>query len=217
MKEKTAFFAVARKYLNSELWLMDPFSRGQAWLDLVGRASYEDGELTKRGELLVSERNLAKRWKWTTSKVRRFLQFLEAEGMITRSSNRSGNRSTWGSVVTIEKYEDYQNPRSSKRSNNRSDERHLYNNKDNIDNISLYTPTGAEAEEITRLFGEKADQLIEDVRSYYQRSPDKEFPGWLEAVKLFHSNQARWGKSSKPKRKSMDDIIAEMEAEGAFK
>lgn len=217
MKKNTAFFAVARKYLEDPEWLAEPFTKGQAWLDIIGRASFADGDITRRGELLISERGLAKRWKWSDGKVRRFLQKLEEEGRITQSKNRSTNRSTWGSIITVEKYELYQNPRSKERSMNRSDDRRLYNNRDNIDNISLYTPTGAEAEEIASLFGDKAEQLIEDVRSYYQRSPDKEFPGWLEAVKLFHSNQARWGKTSKPKRKSMDDIIAEMEAEGAFK
>ena len=36
-------------------------------------------------------------------------------------------------------------------------------------------------------------------------------------MKLFHSNQARWGKTSKQKRKKTDDeIIAEMEREGLF-
>lgn len=217
MKKNTAFFAVARKYLEDPEWLAEPFTKAQAWLDIIGRASFADGDVTRRGELLISERGLAKRWKWPESKVRRFLQKLENDGRITRSINRSNNRSGKRSIITVEKYELYQNPRSKNRSDNRSDERRLYNNIDNIDNISLYTPDGAEAEEIARLFGEKADQLIEDVRSYYQRNPDKEFPGWLEAVKLFHSNQARWGTSKKPKRKSMDDIIAEMEAEGAFK
>ena len=217
MKKNTAFFAVARKYLEDPEWLSEPFTNAQAWLDIIGRASFADGDITRRGELLISERGLAKRWKWPESKVRRFLQKLEKDGRITRSINRSNNRSGKRSIINVEKYEVYQNPRSNNRSENRSENRSLYNNIDNIDNISLYTPTGAEAEEIARLFGEKTDQLIEDVRNYYQRSPDKEFPGWLEAVKLFHSNQARWGKANKPKRKSMDDIIAEMEAEGAFK
>lgn len=217
MKKNTAFFAVARKYLEDPEWLAEPFTKGQAWLDLVGRASYEDGPLTKRGELLISERGLAKRWRWSRGKVEKYLAKLEKEGRITRTTNRATGEATNGTTLRIEKYEVYQNPKARREATTEATGEAIYNNIDNIDNISLYTPTGAEAEEIARLFGEKADQLIEDVRSYYQRSPDKEFPGWLEAVKLFHSNQARWGKSSKPKRKSMDDIIAEMEAEGAFK
>ena len=217
MKKNTAFFAVARKYLEDPEWLAEPFTKAQAWLDIIGRASFADGDITRRGELLISERGLAKRWRWSRGKVEKYLAKLEKEGRITRAINRAKGEATNRTTLRIEKYEVYQNPKAGREATKEARGEAIYNNIDNIDNISLYTPTGAEAEEITRLFGEKADQLIEDVRSYYQRSPDKEFPGWLEAVKLFHSNQARWGKTNKPKRKSMDDIIAEMEAEGAFK
>ena len=216
MKKNTAFFAVARKYLEDPEWLAEPFTKAQAWLDIIGRASFADGDVTRRGELLISERGLAKRWKWPESKVRRFLQKLENDGRITRSINRSNNRSGKRSIITVEKYELYQNPRSKNRSDNRSDERRLYNNIDNIDNISLYTPDGAEAEEIARLFGEKADQLIEDVRNYYTAHPEKHFPGWPIALTQFDANQKRWGTANKPRQKTDAEIIAEMEKEGMF-
>lgn len=207
MAKKAAFFAVARKFLDDPMWLSEPFTKGQAWLDLIGRASYEDNELTKRGELIVSERGLAARWKWSESKVRRFLLKLEADGMIKRSSNRSSNRSTWGSTISVEKYEVYQNGRSTNRSTYRSTERRLYNNINNINNISLYMPDGM-MDELQSLYGDKAEQLVTDVRNYYEAHPDKEFPGWPIAVAQFNSNQKRW--SSQQSRKRKQQTVEEM-------
>lgn len=212
MKEKTAFFAVARKYLNDELWLSEPFTKGQAWVDLIGRASYEDGELTKRGELLISERGLAKRWKWSRGKVERYLDYLEKEGMIIRTTNRANTRATYGTTLRIEKYEDYQNPRATNRANSRATNRAIYNNIDNIDNISLYMPDGME-EQLRKTYGERADALMADVRNYYEGNTDKEFPGWPIAMAKFSSNQERWGKKPKKKSKTLEEIAAEVFAE----
>lgn len=208
MGKRTTFFTVDRKLLDDELWLNEPFTRGQAWVDLIGRAAFKDNDLTMRGELIISERGLSKRWKWSASKVRRFLQKLESDGMIKRSSNRSTNRSTWGSVLRIEKYEDYQNPRSSERSTNRSSNRHLYNNINNINNISLYMPDGMR-DELLSLYGDRADALIEDVERYYKQHTDRAFPGWLDAVAQFNANQARWGKKPKKRQKTIAELVEE--------
>ncbi len=210
MKEKTAFFAVARKYLESALWLQEPFTKGQAWIDLVGRASFEDGDLTKRGELLISERNLAKRWQWSRKKVQCFLKYLENEDMIQRTINRSSKSTTYGTTIHIENYEVYQNARTTKGTKQGTREGAIYNNRDNIDNISLYMPDGMTAE-LESLYGDRASALIEDVRRYYEGHPDKEFPGWPIAVAQFNANQARWERPKKKRRRSVEEILAEEE------
>lgn len=216
MAKRTTFFIVDRKLLEDPLWLAEPFTKGQAWLDLIGRASYEDGELTRRGELLVSERELARRWQWTRARVRWFLKKLETDGMIKRTRERTTPQPTQGTTLTVENYDKYQTAQPRERTTPQPTEQPVYNNIYNKQNISLYTPTGAEAEEIASLFGGRSEQLIEDVRSYYQRNPEKDFPGWLEAVKVFNSNQTRWSRTKRKKQKSIDEIIAEMTEEGAF-
>ena len=67
-------------------------------------------------------------------------------------------------------------------------------------------------DELLSLYGDRADALIEDVERYYKQHPDREFPGWREAMAQFNANQARWG-SSKPKkrRRSVEEILAEEE------
>ena len=207
MSKRTTFFTVDRKLLENEFWLNEPFTRGQAWIDLIGRAIYADTELTKRGELLISERGLSKRWKWSRGKVSRFLEYLEKEHMIVRTTNRASNRATCGTTLRIEKYEDYQNPRASNRASNRANDETIYNNINNINNLSNM-PDGMD-DELQSLYGEKADALIEDVRTYYTAHPEKPFPGWPAAVAQFERNQKRWGKTSAPRGslQSMQEIL----------
>lgn len=93
------FFKVHRQLFDNPIWGGEPFTRGQAWIDLLGKVNYNDGWLfvrgvkvdIKRGETCRSEDSLAKDWQWSRGKVRRFLSLLESEEMITRKQyNRIG-------------------------------------------------------------------------------------------------------------------------------
>jgi DNA replication protein DnaD len=92
------------------LWEDKPFSRGQAWIDLILLVNHEDnktlidGELidVKRGSKITSLRKLAEQWGWSVSKVKKFLEQLEKDKMIVF---RSDNKKT---LVTIENYGIYQ-------------------------------------------------------------------------------------------------------------
>ena len=211
MGNRTTFFTIDRRLLEEELWTAEPFTKGQAWVDLIGRASYEDTELVKRGELLVSIRTLARRWQWSKGKVERFLKSLENDGMITRDTKRDTNRDTNGTTLRVEKYDFYQSRRDTKRDTNRDRGRDVYNNINNINNISLNMPDGI-AEELQQLFGEKTEQLLEDVRAYYEQHPEKDFPGWREAALQFNRNQQRW--QHRKRQDPMANAIAAFLAEG---
>lgn len=212
MGNRTTFFTIDRRLLEEELWTAEPFTRGQAWVDLIGRASYKDGELTKRGELIITERGLADRWKWPKPKVRRFLEWLEKEGMITRTKMRTKNRSGYRTKINVEKYSFYQDARTENRTKNRTENRTTNrNNINNINNISLNMPDGI-AEELRPIFGDKTDQLLEDVRAYYEQHPEKEFPGWREAALQFNRNQQRW--QHRKRQDPMANAIAAFLAEG---
>ena len=62
-----------------------------AWTDLLLSANHEDrkfmikGQLVecKRGQVAMSQVTLSKRWKWSRSKVQRFLELLKNDGMIS--------------------------------------------------------------------------------------------------------------------------------------
>ena len=96
------------------LWEDKPFSRGQAWIDLILLVNHEDnkalidGELVevKRGSKITSLRKLAEQWGWSTTKVKKFLEQLKKDNMIAFESD---NKKT---LVTIENYDVYQGKES---------------------------------------------------------------------------------------------------------
>src|SRR5689334_11132721 len=66
------------------------FSRCEAWIDLLMLASWSDHPVclmgflyrVQRGDVLRSQRELAKRWNWSEKKLRGFLKMLQQDGMI---------------------------------------------------------------------------------------------------------------------------------------
>lgn len=101
---------IHRDLLDNELWSDKPFTKGQAWIDLLLLANHRDKnallgnctELVERGSLITSELKLMERWGWGRKKVKLFLNFLESQKMIERNAN---NKRT---AITIVNYGFYQ-------------------------------------------------------------------------------------------------------------
>lgn len=92
-----AFLRLSRRFFLHPLWTEDrPYSRAEAWLDCLRKATWEDqrqmvdGNMVdvKRGGLVASVRYLAKRWSWSKSKVCVFLDLLEQQKMIRREKGQ---------------------------------------------------------------------------------------------------------------------------------
>ena len=133
-----------RSILENEFYMAKPFSKGQAWIDLLLLAEHKThkrmwrGNLVefRRGDVNLSIKQLGIRWGWSHGKVERFLDNLSEQEMIYQNVNR--NRT----VLTIVKYDDFQSQRESERksdrksnrqsereSNEQSDEQYLKNDK----------------------------------------------------------------------------------------
>jgi len=99
-----------RRISNNHLWTDEPFTRGQAWVDLLLLANYKTGHIRVRGVKVELERGqvgwsrlkLSRRWNWSRGKVDRFLNELEEDKQIKQQKDRVT------SVITIVKYQDYQ-------------------------------------------------------------------------------------------------------------
>lgn len=98
-------------------WLWDstePFDKRSAWIDLLMLANFTDVKVMRKGELKQRTRGevntsmawLADRWKWDRRTVKRFLDVLQKDGMVSVNSTRDGT------TVTIEKYAIYQGERT---------------------------------------------------------------------------------------------------------
>lgn len=114
-----------RTILDNPLWMEKPFSKGQAWVDLLLLTNSNDNEdLDRYGNIVKFERGkayksivyLSERWGWGKPRVQRFLENLEKAGMITVAS-----RARYGTTITIENWRKYQDKPT--RDNTRDDTR----------------------------------------------------------------------------------------------
>ena len=100
----------------SDLWLSEPFTRGQAWIDMLMLANYKDGFIRvrginvtiKRGQLGWSEVKLSQRWRWSRTKTRHFLKELEKVQQIVQQKNAVSL------LISIVNYDEYQEKDSKK-------------------------------------------------------------------------------------------------------
>lgn len=105
------WISVHRTLQGHWLWEEKPFSKGQAWIDMLMMANHADKKFlfgnelveVKAGSFITSELKLAERWGWGKTRTRSFLEVLQKDGMITKKANQK--RTT----IIIENYSDYQN------------------------------------------------------------------------------------------------------------
>lgn len=107
-----------RKIMGTPEWLAEPFTRGQAWVDLLLLANHAPGYIRRRGILIEVERGqvghseeaLAARWSWSRGKVRRFLSELTRLCRISRKiSEKTVQKNTSvSSLIYIVNYDRYQ-------------------------------------------------------------------------------------------------------------
>lgn len=92
-------------------WVWDcEFSYGQAWIDLLMKACHKPNKLMIKGQMISLERGqqarsevtLAKEWRWSRGKVRRFLARLEDDSMIVHQTDNLT------SIISICNYDSFQ-------------------------------------------------------------------------------------------------------------
>jgi DNA replication protein DnaD len=103
----------------SDHWLWDekPFSKGQAWIDILLMANHDTKKFTlgnelievERGSCITSELKLMDRWGWSKTKVRDFLELLQKDKMLAKKSDKKKttltvcNYCVWQDSETTEK------------------------------------------------------------------------------------------------------------------
>ena len=105
------YIKLYRDISDNPLWLLEPFTQAQAWVDLLLLANYKQGLIVvKNGSLVAVERGecgysmkaLSERWKWSRKKVAYFIKFLKNVEMIQQKIVENH------SIITILNYETYQ-------------------------------------------------------------------------------------------------------------
>ena len=121
------YYLLQRKVVTDPLYYLEPFTKWQAFHDMIRMANYDTGEIKegqsiiklKRGEFCHTENHLSTTWKWSRGKVRRFLKWLEKDGRITvrKTVQRSGHPRI---VVYVVNYNKHQLPLKDSSTSNRT-------------------------------------------------------------------------------------------------
>lgn len=106
---------IHRQISENWLWQKKPFSPGQAWIDIILNVNHKKVSVNilgkvidcHRGQSLMSLNTWANNWGWSVSKVRRFFNILEKEGMISRLKIGQATQ------LTVINYDTYQKSRNS--------------------------------------------------------------------------------------------------------
>ena len=109
---RSGYIKLWRFSAESADYFLEPFTRWQAWIDLLLMANYKEARVcvrgimvtVGRGQVLASEDYLADRWKWSRGKVRRYLAYLSSETVqqiVQQKNNVVG-------VISIVNWEKYQ-------------------------------------------------------------------------------------------------------------
>ena len=96
-----------RQIQTSDIWdSEEPFSRRDAWIDLLLMVNHEDRtilinghpQVIGAGQKWTSVRTLAARWHWSKDRVMRYTELLKNLGMITMDKTANGT------LLTVVKY-----------------------------------------------------------------------------------------------------------------
>lgn len=106
----SGWIKLSRAMSDNWLWQEKPFSKGQAWVDLLMFANHRPAKILIKGQMLGMDRGdqarsevtLAETWGWSRGKVRRFLKTLENDSMIVQQTSNAT------SIITICNYKEYQ-------------------------------------------------------------------------------------------------------------
>jgi len=132
------FIILSRDIFKNPLYFSEPFTKIQAWIDLVLLAENKDAEIhirgitvnVKRGQIAISQDTLAERWKWSRGKVIRFLNGMEMVQQIVQQKNRIIG------LISIVYYNDYSINDTTNSTTNSTTENPVINPISNKDNPS---------------------------------------------------------------------------------
>lgn len=193
------YIKVYRKCTDNPLYFAEPFTKWQAWIDLLVLANYKERYiavrgipiLVKRGQVLVGENFLAERWKWSRGKVRRFLEFLEKK--VHQIEQQKNNVTT---VITIINYHEYQSndtPKGSADGTTDGQQTDIPNKVKKVKNSIFIPPT---IEEVTEYCKQRNNNIDPEAfiahytaNGWVQGNSNKKIKDWKACVVTWEKNR----------------------------
>lgn len=185
------YIPISRSLFEHPLWCEERiYSKFEAWLDLLQSSRFEDTKQiignrmmdVKRGQIPISLRFLASRWKWSPKKVNSFLECLIKESMIIKETLKE----TGQTVLTICNYDKY-NPLAENRKQIEKQQRNSKETTGKRDGNSEETVRKQRRNKINKLNKENKDNLsislFDSNLSFVSDEYQKTFAFWLEYKK----------------------------------
>jgi len=193
-----------RKLMDNELWKAEPFTKGQAMVDLLMLANHKDGFIYKRGNHLNVSRGqvgwsqikLSERWGWSRPKIKRFINDLEKDGFLLQQNNNVS------SLITILNYNIYQGDvtpdvaaekqqKSSRRYTNKNDK-----NVKNEKNTNRFIPPTVEEVSVyceERDNGINAQAFVNHYETTGWKRGNTKIKDWKACVRTWEQNNKQRG------------------------
>jgi hypothetical protein len=180
-----------REIADDEMWTCEPFSKSQAWIDLILLANHKQGIIDVRGNMVVVERGqvgwsqvkLAKRWRWSRNKLRRYLKWLESVQKIAQHTEQVT------SIISILNYEEYQKNDTADDTTKRQQ---TIQQKDNKRNTNKNDKNDKNDKNKTNTYKSELQNFVEHFNELFKRQftvTDGKVKKWIDRRKNFSVDQ----------------------------
>ena len=180
------YISLWRSIQDNEMWFEEKFTRAQAWIDLLLLANHKNKKMrvrgiqieVKRGQIGRSKETLADRWQWSRSKVMRFLEELENNGMIEQQKNNKNSRlPRIISIINYEKFQENEQQKDNKKTL-KEQQKDTNNNDNNVNKLKKDTNVSKKEnifkkptlEEVKEYFKEKQTHIDPEKFYYHYES-----------------------------------------------
>lgn len=159
------YIKIFRQIADNDIWLLKPFSEGQAWIDLLLITTFDKGFIkTKNGQIIelkkgdcgFSQLSLSNRWGWSRGKVKRFLDLLSKLKMIQQKNY--GNYT----IISILNYEKFQNDTINNTTNKSINGQQIEQQTDTINNVK----NGKNVKNVVSINRKFIKPSLEEVKQY---------------------------------------------------
>lgn len=125
-----------RTIFNWSFYFSEKFTKTQAWIDMILLANHSEKSIfirgnevkIQRGQIGFSEDSLAKRWKWSRTRVRNFLKMLKKEHQIDQQKSKVLG------LITLVNYNLYQDKDTTDHTTDHTTEKHQTIQQKNTNN-----------------------------------------------------------------------------------
>jgi uncharacterized phage protein (TIGR02220 family) len=135
------WISIHRQIKDNWIWDDKPFSKGQAWIDILLRVNHKPKKILignqlidiTEGQTIWSIKDMANTWGWSRKKVDNFLNMLEKDEML------HNKRTTKYTVLTVAKWASYQGieePKAHQKNNKGTSKAHQKNTNNNVNNVN---------------------------------------------------------------------------------